>query len=57
MKSEHRSNKKTGTRGCMQSISVPVSFFREKIRFFYTAPCAIMASATFRKPAMFAPAT
>ena len=22
-----------------------------------TAPCAIMASATFRKPAMFAPAT
>jgi len=23
----------------------------------YTAPCAIIASATFRKPAMFAPAT
>lgn len=23
----------------------------------YTAPCAIMASATFKKPAIFAPAT
>ena len=27
------------------------------LHFYYTIPCAIMASATFRKPAMFAPAT
>ena len=27
------------------------------LRINYTIPCAIIASATFKKPAMFAPAT
>ena len=37
-------------------IGVP-STVRMRTRVLYTMPCAIIASATFLKPAMFAPAT
>ena len=36
--------------------TLPILLMLIKCFDFYTAPCAIMAFATFRKPAMFAPA-
>lgn len=39
-------------------VALPSEVFASlaKLRTFYTQPCAFIASATFRKPAMFAPA-
>lgn len=45
--------KKSADRPCGQ----PADFYNAKIYYNQTTPCASIASATFTKPAMFAPAT